>query len=199
MRMNGSSRARDCESNGSSRPRGRRRSDRHGTRVRRRSVRHVAGELERQRPRLAGVAARRRNARSVDDGTIRPGPGSRWSPRSPPARPLGRRGHARTRARRNDLDAGVFRAGWYSRRARVSAERGWGVGVPGRAEADPGRRTVPVSVPSWREFRATRAAPSREFWGTLAGTRRSTSRATLIPTLIPTSRGTQAVAYRWWA
>jgi hypothetical protein len=46
-------------------------------------------------------------------------------------------------ARRNDLDAGVCRAGWYSRRVRASAERGRVQG-PGRAEAHQGPRTVAV-------------------------------------------------------
>src|SRR4029450_6307798 len=41
------------------------------------------------------------------------------------------------RPRTNDLDAGVCRAGWYSRRVRASAERGRGQG-PGRAGGDPG-------------------------------------------------------------
>jgi hypothetical protein len=41
------------------------------------------------------------------------------------------------------LDAGGCRAGWYSRRAGASAERGRVQG-PGRAEADLGPRTVTV-------------------------------------------------------
>jgi hypothetical protein len=43
----------------------------------------------------------------------------------------------------NDLDAGRFRAGWYFRRVRASAERGRVQG-PGRAEADLGHRTLTV-------------------------------------------------------
>jgi hypothetical protein len=49
----------------------------------------------------------------------------------------------------NDLDAGVCRAGWYSRRVRASAERGRVQG-PGRAEADLGPRAVPATSNSSR-------------------------------------------------
>ena len=59
--------------------------------------------------------------------------------RAAAGRPLGRLRPSASAARRYDLDAGVCRAGWYSRRARASAERGWVQG-PGRAEADLGSR-----------------------------------------------------------
>ena len=98
------------------------------------------------------------------------------------------------RPRTNELDAGVCRAGWYSRRARASAERGRVQG-PGHAEADLGPRTVTGTV-----FRA--AIPGRldasfaELFGGLLSTRIGTPTTTLIPTLmgtrIPTLMGTQA-------
>jgi hypothetical protein len=46
-------------------------------------------------------------------------------------------------------DAGRLRAGWYSRRARASAERGRAQG-PGRAEADLGPRTITATSNSCR-------------------------------------------------
>jgi hypothetical protein len=48
----------------------------------------------------------------------------------------------------NDLDPGRLRAGWYSRWARASAERGRVQG-PGRAEADLGPRAFPVARNSY--------------------------------------------------
>ena len=71
-------------------------------------------------------------------------PGVKLEPPQPPVGRLALRA-AGVAARRNELDAGHFRAGWYSRRVRASAERGRVQG-PGRAEADQGLRTVPVAL-----------------------------------------------------
>jgi hypothetical protein len=60
--------------------------------------------------------------------------------------PAGRRRRPRT----NELDAGVCRAGWSSRRVRASAERGR-VRGPGRAEADLGPRALPAALSRLRE------------------------------------------------
>src|SRR5215204_2881365 len=102
--------------------------------------------LARQRPRPAGAAARRAERPTPVLGTIRPDPGSRVERPRPPgalrAVPAGwRRGRGRT-----TLDAGVCRAGWYSRRVRASAERGRVQG-PGRAEADFGPRPLDSGQP----------------------------------------------------
>jgi hypothetical protein len=82
-----------------------------------------------------------RNARPVSSGPSGPTRGQAGAP-------AGRRdalraipADRRRRPRTNELDAGRPRAGWYSRRARASAERGRVQG-PGRAEADFGPRTL---------------------------------------------------------
>ena len=93
------------------------------------------------------------------------------------------------------LDAGVCRAGWYSRRVRASAERGRVQG-PGRAEADPGPRTLPIERNSLHYSRAAQAHSSRNSLIGLLGTQIGTPTTTPIPTLmgtrIPTLMGTQA-------
>jgi hypothetical protein len=81
-----------------------------------------------------------RNARPVSSGPSGPTRGQGGAPAAA-GRPSGRPRPSAAAARRYDLDAGVCRAGWYSRRVRASAERGRVQG-PGRAEADPGPRTV---------------------------------------------------------
>jgi hypothetical protein len=63
------------------------------------------GPGSRERPRPAGAAARRRNARPRVTGTIRPDPGSRWSARRPPTRPWAVPAGRRRRPRTNDLMA----------------------------------------------------------------------------------------------
>jgi hypothetical protein len=76
-------------------------------------------------------------------GTIRPDPGSSWSPPQAASHPRAVPAGRRRRPRRNELDAGVCRAGWYSRQVRASAERGRVQG-PGRAEADFGPPSAPL-------------------------------------------------------
>jgi hypothetical protein len=87
----------------------------------------------RQRPRSAGIAARRaeRPTRGPRDRPAR-ARGQGGAPAGRPARPRRPWGRPRT----NDLAAGRSWTGWYSRRAGASAERGRVQG-PGRAEADP--------------------------------------------------------------
>src|SRR5919106_4043813 len=70
----------------------RRPAEQNGSSVTRRDERIVtaAGQRVRQRPQPAGAAARRAERPTRVTGTIRPDPGSRWSPRSrqtPPGRP----------------------------------------------------------------------------------------------------------------
>jgi hypothetical protein len=144
--MNGSSRetigssrrpaALEC--NGSSRRPSLSGSDRHAWR---RADRHICwsagcgSALARRVPLRGG-----RNARPVSPGPSGPTRGQAGGPagRQPCLDcPAGRRQRPRT----NELDAGRFRAGWYFRRVRVSAERGRVQG-PGRAEADFGPRTL---------------------------------------------------------
>jgi hypothetical protein len=64
------------------------------------------------RPRPAGAAARRAERPTRVLGTIRPDPGSRWSPRSSWSAAWPSQ-LAALAARRTDLDAGVCRAGRY--------------------------------------------------------------------------------------
>jgi hypothetical protein len=91
------------------------------------------------------------------------------------------------RPRTYDLEAGCFRAGWYSRRVRASAERGRVQG-PGRAEADLSPRTVTVKR-NW--LRYSRAACEHRSWNCLVGLL-ATRSGTRTDTLIPTLMGTQA-------
>ena len=92
--------------------------------------------LARRVPRRGG-----RNARPVSWGPSGPTRGQGGAPAAA-SRPLGRPQPPTSAARRTDLDAGVCRAGWYSRRVRASAERGRVQG-PGRAEADLGPKPSP--------------------------------------------------------
>jgi hypothetical protein len=69
-------------------------------------------------------------------------PGVKLEPRRSLAWPSGRPSGRRWRPRRNELDAGVCRAGWYSRRARASAERG-------RVQGPASPRPIYPSPPVW--------------------------------------------------
>jgi len=116
--------------------------DRHASRPVLAADRH-AGWTTRQRPRPAGTLRVGRNARPVSPGPSGPARGQGGAPAGHPIG-LGPSRVAVAWPRTYDLDAGRFWAGWYSRRVRASAERGR-VQDPGRAEADPGPRTVPAA------------------------------------------------------
>jgi hypothetical protein len=141
----------------------------------------AAGQPVRKCPRPAGAAARRAERPTRVTGTIRPDRGQGGAPAAA-SRPPGRPRPSASAARRYDLDAGVCRAGWYSRRVRASAERGRVQG-PGRAEADLGPRAVsdvllPGAIPN--------AAPDRSsvILDTAAAPRMGPSRGPLIPPLM---------------
>jgi hypothetical protein len=69
--------------------------------------RHMRWSAERERPRPAGAAARRAERPTRVMGTIRPDPGSRWSPRRPPAGPRAVPAGRRRRPRTNELVASL--------------------------------------------------------------------------------------------
>jgi hypothetical protein len=155
----------------------------------------VVGRPARQRPRPAGAAARRAERPTRVSGTIRPDPGSRWSPRSRqtaawPSQPAGAGGRGGTTLRPAPVGPGGI-----SRRVRASAERGRVQG-PGRAEADLGPRTITVTCNCEPLFLAVRVHRFGNCLVRLLATRIGTPTTTLVPTLmgtrIPTLMGTQA-------
>jgi len=153
--MNGTSQARDREPNGSSRARGRRRSDRHPRdRVVSATDPHTAGEVERQRPRLAGS---RRVGGTPDPWTTGPS-GPVRGQGAPKALPKGREAPLTPDAFSGRM---VFPPGEGIGRTRL------GRGVPGRAEADPGRRTIAVSGALLAGIPSHQSGPERGILGHL--------------------------------